>query len=406
MNVFTPKHHQWKATFGYETIDAYPVLSHPVTSQSIRPCYAPDHMTTAPLIFPNICTGFNQNPIYVARTALATRHSAEKRLQNHQSLVEEVSKNLENSKPVIENLDNLLKEQREALKEKEGGNCELDQDAKCLKTRLESLTSELKDLIAENSRLQDCKRELQAFIRNITVPLQIAQECLNLRESRSKNELVHDQVEQMLLAEAETYREHKRALGLLLEQCDNQQLQGRKIQNELENFIKTVQWIVVIEKSKEGIERFLGSQSNVEKFQCYFEHNQKFMENSKHFRDQIDANMKEAARDISRIWLKTNKCFEEHVTQLLQAKEEIQNYLVQVKDEIFNLERNLKYLKPKEHTRLALQQGEEQLKLLLRTKNNLQSILSSTTNSLVIDSDKCMSMRRCVPISIITGGLC
>lgn len=66
-------------------------------------------MCIAPLRFPNLVDGFNRSPIHAARAALKTRYESSKWLENHNSLMKEVSANLTISQTTKENLDNLVR---------------------------------------------------------------------------------------------------------------------------------------------------------------------------------------------------------------------------------------------------------------------------------------------------------
>ncbi|XP_016845249.1 tektin-3 [Nasonia vitripennis] len=402
MALFTPKNHPWKPTTGYETTDAFPVPSLPVTSQRMLPCYIPNGMCTAPLRFPNLVEGFNRSPIHAARAALSTRYESSKWLENHNSLMEEVSANLSISQAIRENLDNLVREEKEKLKA-----CKIDDEGtkntkvatlNWLVSKVDELSSVQEKVIGENEEWQDCRRKLQACIQGIEAPLQIAQECLFHRESRNKSELVNDKVEQMLLKEVETFRQKQKDLDKYLEQCEIQLIQGRKIQSELENFLRNVQWIALVDRSDKEIKRIAESKSWMEEFQCLAKKSDLAITSSKHLRKQIDAIVNEMTQDVLKTWNETNDAFSEKRTHVKQAIDEIEYGLKKIKNEIFNVEKNLKYLKTNKGIFNELQQGQDLLESLLRTKRNLESELSSKINSLFIDDKKCMTIRNCYPI--------
>lgn len=43
---------------GYENVDITPLPAHPTTNQLVQPCFVPSGMSTEPLNFPNLVTGF------------------------------------------------------------------------------------------------------------------------------------------------------------------------------------------------------------------------------------------------------------------------------------------------------------------------------------------------------------
>lgn len=72
----TPRAHPWRPTLGYEMIDVTPLPEQSVTNELVNPCYTPNGMSTEPLRFPNLVTGFDRNPQHAARAALYTRYTA------------------------------------------------------------------------------------------------------------------------------------------------------------------------------------------------------------------------------------------------------------------------------------------------------------------------------------------
>lgn len=48
----------WRPAMGYENVDVTPLPAHPTTNQLVQPCFVPSGMSTEPLNFPNLVTGF------------------------------------------------------------------------------------------------------------------------------------------------------------------------------------------------------------------------------------------------------------------------------------------------------------------------------------------------------------
>lgn len=67
--------HPWRPTLSYEMIEVKNLAEQPVTNQLVKPTFAPANMTTEPLTFPNLVTGFHRNPQHAARAALYTRYT-------------------------------------------------------------------------------------------------------------------------------------------------------------------------------------------------------------------------------------------------------------------------------------------------------------------------------------------
>jgi tektin-3 len=51
----------WRPAIGYENVDVTPLPAHPTTNQLVQPCFVPSGMSTEPLNFPNLVTGFEVN---------------------------------------------------------------------------------------------------------------------------------------------------------------------------------------------------------------------------------------------------------------------------------------------------------------------------------------------------------
>ncbi|XP_011505722.1 PREDICTED: tektin-3-like [Ceratosolen solmsi marchali] len=366
MALFTSKNYPWKLIAEDETIATFKVPSYPITSQSVIPCYVPDDMNTIPLKFPSIIMGFDRHPIHVARSALGIKYTAMKSVENQNYLTDQVSSILKSSQVIGKNLDNLIRLAKERMETcKKVKNKEKDDVyLKNLKLKIDKITLKFEEFILEHKEMQSCKRNLQSCIQNIGVPLHISAECLHHRETRCKNEKINDKVEKMLMKESVEFRQNQQYLEKYLQQCETNLIKGRKIQSELENIIKNIQWNLFTNLPTEEIE---------------------IIEN------------------INQIWNKTNKAFLENCIQLKTARDETSSYLEKVKNEIFHVETNLKYLKTNKESHNELQQAENQLESLLKVKNNLELEHWIKIETLFIDEQKCMSLRRCYPKSIITN---
>lgn len=60
---------------GFEMIEVTPLPEQPITNHLVNPCFTPTGMSTEPLRFPNLVTGFDRNPQHAARAALYTRYT-------------------------------------------------------------------------------------------------------------------------------------------------------------------------------------------------------------------------------------------------------------------------------------------------------------------------------------------
>lgn len=89
----TPRPHPWRPTLGYELVRVTPLPDQSVTNQLVNPCYSPDGMSTDPLRFPNLVTGFERNPQHAARAALYSRYTSAEWLNGTLSVYSEADTN-------------------------------------------------------------------------------------------------------------------------------------------------------------------------------------------------------------------------------------------------------------------------------------------------------------------------
>lgn len=71
----TPRPHPWRPTLAYELVQVTPLPDQSLTNDFVNPCFSPTGMSTEPLRFPNLVTGFERNPQHAARAALYTRYN-------------------------------------------------------------------------------------------------------------------------------------------------------------------------------------------------------------------------------------------------------------------------------------------------------------------------------------------
>lgn len=64
-------------------IEVKNLAEQPVTNQLVKPRFAPAGMTTEPMTFPNLVTGFQRNPQHAARAALYTRYTSGEWMNNN-----------------------------------------------------------------------------------------------------------------------------------------------------------------------------------------------------------------------------------------------------------------------------------------------------------------------------------
>lgn len=166
---------------------------------------------------------------------------------------------------------------------------------------------------------------------------------------------------------------------------------------------------------------------------------------SAQMRSDIENLINMCAIEVWDAWSDTNNALAKRASELLEAKSKIQEHLHKVQEEIFNVEKHLELLRKAitdkanplkvAHTRLEarshrldielcrdqaqdslidevktitssidvlhmkLQEMEAQHQQLLKTRANLELDLQAKVNSLFIDREKCMGLRRSFPIT-------
>ncbi|XP_063988747.1 tektin-3 isoform X2 [Diachasmimorpha longicaudata] len=459
----TPRPHPWRPTLGYETVELSPLHLQPMTNKFVDPCYAPQGMATKPLKFPNLVTGFERNPGHAARAALFTRYTPCEWSQNQVHLGNEVTANRFYSNELRNSAVRIMREADEKVRtgQDEAGR-KLGERITDINFWERELAMELERIIIENGKMQESKRILQKGIQDLEGPIHIAQECLYHREARKENELVHDEPEQALLREIENCRNCLKTLEKLADKTVKQLTEGRATQNELELDIsnkKTALGIDTMCKQLNnfsnglqyygGIEKYVNCETDAESWSQAsndtVKRSQKCRESSQQLLGEIDTTTNTVAQKIWESWSCTNNALSRRITETLVAKQKIQCHLHNIQKDLFDIEKNLELLKKGisdksaalkvAHTRLEarnhrpeselccdyahqriiqeaetikslidvlhskLQECEAQHQQLLRTRANLETDLNAKTDSIFIDREKCMGMRRSYPIA-------
>ncbi|XP_044018015.1 tektin-3-like isoform X2 [Aphidius gifuensis] len=458
----TPRPHPWRPTLGYETVQLRPLHHQPVTDQLMDPCYTPQGMSTEPMTFPNLVTGFARNPGHAARASLYTRYTPCDWSQNQIRLKNDARANCNQSDKLRSSMVKLMREADDLITngQKNAGR-ELGKRITDVSFWERELAMELERVIIENSQMQECKRRLQKCIQDLEGPLHIAQECLYYREARQEMELVHDAPEQSLLREVEIIRNCMKKLNKFISKCDNQLTNGRAVQNELEldianknsalgidtmcqqlnNFSKGLQYFGGIEKYNNCV---IDEQTWVEACDAIVKRAQENRAASQQLRADVEIAINAVGQEVWDAWSETNNALSRRVTEIFEAKQSIQSHLQDVQNDIFGIEKNIELIQKAitdksaalkvAHTRLEarchrvnlerccdsvngiiikeietinmlvhelhsrLQECEAQHQELLRTRAALESDLKGKVDALFVDKEKCLGMRRSYPI--------
>jgi len=321
---------------------------------------------------------------------------------------------------------------------------------------------ETDNMITEIDMLQRAKAVLEKALAETENPLHIAQECLYNREKRQGIDLVHDNVERELIKEVDNIKRCQEEMRRVIQDSNNQLSLNRAAQHELEKdssdkfnalnldgtchqLRNTSRGIAYVD----GINRVDNTTSVPETWAKFSNDNiqrsQSERAASNAMRNQIESTLNRCATAMMNQWNTVNKAFTDRIMEYMEAKTRLQTHLSKVLQEIFDMEKNIELLKkciqdkeapmqvaqtrlstrtrrpnielcrdPVQHRlvsevseindtvdslQVKLREAENALQHLLRTKSSLEQDLSIKNNSLFIDREKCMGMRKTFPMS-------
>lgn len=324
------------------------------------------------------------------------------------------------------------------------------------------VNNETDNMITEIESLQRAKGVLEKALAETENPLHIAQECLYNREKRQGIDLVHDNVEKELIREVDNIKRCQEEMRRLIQSSNNQLALDRAAQHEMEKDSSDKFTSLSLDNTchqlrntsrgiayHDGIERVDNTTSVPESWAKFSNDNiqrsQSERAASKDARNKIEQLLNKCATAMINQWNAVNNAFTDRIKEYMDAKHKLQTHLSKVLQEIFDMEKNVELLKKciqdKENpmqvaqTRLAtrtrrpnveacrdpvqhrlveevyeinetvdslkakLREAENALQHLLRTKSALEQDLSIKNNSLFIDREKCMGMRKTFPMS-------
>ncbi|XP_071621500.1 tektin-1 isoform X2 [Heliangelus exortis] len=193
-------------------------------------------------------------------------------------------------------------------------NKKIEQRQEEIKFWKQELDNKLEQIVDETEVLLTFKTRLEKSLESCKEPLIIAQKCLLNRQGRVGIDLVHDEVEQELVKEAEVLQGVIALLGRTLEQT-----------NEQISFISPEDWIDF-------------SNINVEKAD-------KQRNNSLALRALIGGILSQTANDMRKQYETVNAAFRNRVKEVKDAKHKLETLLAMVMDETASQEKNIAALK-------------------------------------------------------------
>eukprot|EP00105_Crassostrea_gigas_P029136 XP_011450984.1 PREDICTED: tektin-3-like isoform X2 [Crassostrea gigas] len=321
---------------------------------------------------------------------------------------------------------------------------------------------ETDNMITEINALQEAKRVLEKSLAETENPLHISQECLYHREKRQAIDLVHDNPERELIKEVDIIKRCQEKMRNTIERANVQLGLCRAAQHELEKdsgdkFIAQSldeQCHCLRNSSRgiafhNGVHRIDNTVSVPESWAKFSNDNiqrsQSERAASKQMRNEIESVLNSCANEMWQEWNSVNVALNQRIQETTDARNRLQTHLSKVLQEIFDMEKNIELLKkaiqdkqapmqvaqtrldtrirrpnvelcrdPVQHRlveevgeisetveslQAKLRMAENSLQELLRTKASLEQDLSIKNNSLFIDREKCLGMRKTFPMS-------
>ncbi|XP_005989354.1 tektin-3 [Latimeria chalumnae] len=322
------------------------------------------------------------------------------------------------------------------------------------------LSHELDQMIGETNCLTHVRKRLERALMETEGPLQVAQECLYHREKRMGIDLVHDNVERQLLKEIEVITSCQDRMRRYLERANAQLAANRAAQNELERdlFDKVTAYRIDdkchhLRNTSDGISYFRGVErvdatiSVPETWAKFTDDNilrsQSERAASAKLRDDIENLLNATSNEMWNQFNIVNVAFTNRISETTDARNKLQMHLAKTIQEIFQteitIEATRKAIRDKEaplkvaQTRLdertrrpnvelcrdpaqlhlvgevheidetinmlqlRLREEENTLQMLAHTKATLEHDLAVKANSLFIDHERCMGMRKTFP---------
>uniref|UniRef100_A0A8C5R4B3 Tektin n=1 Tax=Leptobrachium leishanense TaxID=445787 RepID=A0A8C5R4B3_9ANUR len=319
---------------------------------------------------------------------------------------------------------------------------------------------EIDQMIGETNALSEVKRRLERALAETEGPLQVAQECLYHREKRMSIDLVHDDVEKQLLQEVDSIKSCQEKMRRYLEKTSAQLASNRAAQHELERDISDKQSAFRIDEKCQnlrntsegigyyrGVERIDATISVPESWAKFSDDNilrsQSERSASAKLREDVENLLNVTSNEMWSHFNQVNVTFTNRMSETADAKNRLQSHLAKTLQEIFQTEMTIEAIKKAikdktapmrvaqtrldERTRRPnielcrdiaqmrlihevleiddtiqslqqrLREAEDTLQMLVHTKANLEHDLSIKANSLFIDQEKCMGMRKSFP---------
>ncbi|NXM96007.1 TEKT1 protein, partial [Sylvia borin] len=241
-------------------------------------------------------------------------------------------------------------------------NKKLEQRLEEIKFWKQELDNKLEQIVHETETLLTFKNRLERALEGCKEPLVVAQKCLLYRQRRVGIDLVHDEVEQELVKEAEVVQGIIALLGRTLEQTNEQIRQNRSAKYNLEMDLKDkftaltiddycasltndTPQIIYSDNAMKLEGNFVSPEDWIDFSNINVEKADKQRNNSLALKAVIDGILSQTANDMRRQCEMVNTAFRNRVKEVKDAKHKLEMLLAMVMDEIAAQEKNIAALK-------------------------------------------------------------
>ncbi|XP_061875005.1 tektin-3-like [Colius striatus] len=395
------------------------------------------------------------------RTALFTRYSPGDWYRSNQSNYHEAETSRRKAELLTADTSRLVQDKYQQTSKSQADNTKkLGQRVSDIEFWKAELCHELAEIIKESDALRETKARLERALAETEAPLQVARECLLQREKRMGIDLVHDEVEKELLTEVDGIRACQERIRLFLEKAKAQLMTNRAAQHELEKDLANKQAARRIDgkchqlrNCSDGISYYHGVQrvdatiSVPESWAKFSDDNilqsQRERVASAQLRDSIENLMEVTATEMRCQFNRVNVALTNRIAETADAKNKLRAHLAKTLKETFRTEMTIEVLRKAirdkgppmkvaqsrldERTRRPqmelcqdpaqlrlvsevreldetlqslqqrLQEAEDSLQRLVHAKATLEHDLSVKANSLFLDQEKCLGLRKAFP---------
>ncbi|NXI05637.1 TEKT1 protein, partial [Pachycephala philippinensis] len=241
-------------------------------------------------------------------------------------------------------------------------NKKIEQRREEIKFWKQELDNKLEQIVHETEVLLTFKKRLERALEGCKEPLVVAQKCLLYRQRRVGIDLVHDEVEQELLKEAEVLQGIIALLGRTLEQTNEQIRRNRSAKYNLEMDLKDkftaltiddycasltndTPHIIYADNAMKLEGNFVSPEDWIDFSNINVEKADKQRNNSLALKALIDSILSQTANDMRKQCEMVNTAFRNRVKEVKDAKHKLETFLVMVMDETASQERNIAALK-------------------------------------------------------------